>query len=55
MRKVHGERLDMAEMRMVKWTCRVIKLGRKRNERIRGIMGDFQSAVHMLMTRWWYG
>ena len=35
-KKAHEKKLDVAEMRMLRWMSGVIKLDRIRNERIRG-------------------
>ncbi len=34
--KAQENKLDVAEMRMLRWMCGVTKLGKTRNERIRG-------------------
>ena len=56
MKKAQEKKLDVAEMRMLRWMCGVTELDRIRNERIRGTteVGEvFQKEQERRMK--WYG
>lgn len=54
-KKVQEERLDVAEMRMLRWMCGVTKLDRIRNERIRGTVkvGEVSKKVQEKRLQWY--
>ena len=54
-KKVQENKLDMAEMRMLRWMCGVTKLDRNRNERIRGTtkVGEISKKVHESRLKWY--
>ena len=54
-KKAQGEKLDVAEMRMLRWMSGVTKLDRIRNERIRGTtkVGEISQTVQESRLRWY--
>ena len=50
------KKLDVAEMRMLRWICGVTKLDRKKNERIKGTMKVVEiSKKEQERSLKWYG
>ena len=55
-KKAHEKKLDVAEMRMLRWTSGVTKLDRIRNERIRGTTKLVEIPKKVQESRLkWYG
>ena len=54
-KKAHEKKLDVAEMRMLRWMSRVTKMGRIRNERIRGTtkVGEISKKVQESRLKWY--
>ena len=54
-KKVHEKKLDVAEMRMLRWMSGVTKLDRLRNERIRGTakVGKISKKVQESRLKWY--
>ena len=54
-KKAQGKKLDVAEMRMLRWMSGVTKLDRIRNERIRGTpkVGELSQTVPESRLRWY--
>ena len=50
-KKAQEKKLDVAEMRMLRWTTGVTKLDRIRNERIRGTTKVGEISTKVLETR----
>ena len=55
MKKAQEKKLDVAEMRMLRWMSGVTKLDRIRNERIRGTtkVGEISKKVQESCLRWY--
>ena len=55
MKKAHEKKLDVAEMRMLRWMSGVTKLDRIRNERIRGTtkVGEISKKVQESRLKWY--
>ena len=55
MQKAEENKLDMAEMRMLRWMSGVTKLDRIRNERIRGTtkVGGISKKVQECRMKWY--
>ena len=55
MKKAQEKKLDVAEMRMLRWMCGVTKLNRIRNERIRGTtkVGEISKKVQESRLTWY--
>ena len=55
MKKAQQKKLDVAEMRMLRWMSGVTKLDRIRNERIRGTtkVGEISKKVQESRLRWY--
>ena len=53
-KKAQEKKLDVAEMRMLRWMCGVTKLDRIRNERIRGAtkVGETSKKVQESRLKW---
>ena len=56
-KKVQENKLEVAEMRMLRWMCRVTKLDKIRNERIRGTtkVGEITKNVQEMRSKWHMG
>ena len=54
-KKAHEKRLDVAEMRMLRWMSGVTKMDRIRNERIRGTtkVGEISRKVQESRLKWY--
>ena len=54
-KKAQENKLDVAEMRMLRWMCGVTKLDKIRNERIRGTtkMGEITKKVQERTLKWY--
>ena len=54
-KKAQENKLEVAEMRMLRWMCRVTKLDKIRNERIRGTtkVGKTTKKVHERRLKWY--
>ena len=54
-KKAQENKLDVAEMRMLRWMSRVAKLDRIRNDRIRGTtkVGDISKKVKGDRLKWY--
>ena len=54
-KKAQEKKLDVAEMRMLRWMCGVTKLDRIRNERIRGTtkVGEISKKVQESRLKWY--
>ena len=54
-KKAQEKKLDVAEMRMLRWMGGVTKLDRTRNERIRGTtkVGEISKKVQESMWKWY--
>ena len=54
-KKAQEKKLDVAEMRMLRWMSGVTKLGRIRNERIRGTttVGEISKKVQQSRLKWY--
>ena len=54
-KKAHEKKLDVAEMRMLRWMSGVTKMDRIRNERIRGTtkVGDISKKVQESRLKWY--
>ena len=55
MKKAHEKKLDVAEMRMLRWMSGVTKMDRIRNERIRGTtkVGEISKKVQESRLKWY--
>ena len=55
LKKAHENKLDVAEMRMLRWMCGVTKLDKIRNERIRGTtkVGEITKKVQERRLKWY--
>ena len=53
--KAHEKKLEVAEMRMLRWMCGVTKLDKIRNERIRGTtkVGEITKKVQERRLKWY--
>ena len=53
-KKAQEKKLDVAEIRMLRWMCGVTKLDRIRNERIRGAtkVGETSKKVQESRLKW---
>ena len=54
-KKAHEKKLDVAEMRMLRWMSGVTKMDRIRNERIRGTtkVGEISKEVQESRLKWY--
>ena len=54
-KKAQEKKLEVAEMRMLRWMCEVRKLDKIRNERIRGTtkVGEITKKVQERMLKWY--
>ena len=54
-KKAHEKKLEVAEIRMLRWMSGVTKLGRIRNERIRGTtkVGEISKKVQESRLKWY--
>ena len=54
-KKAQGKKLDVAEMRMLRWMSGVTKMDRIRNERNRGTtkVGEISKKVHESRLKWY--
>ena len=54
-KKAHEKKLDVAEMRMLRWMSGVTKMDRIRNERIRGTtkVGEISKKVQESRLKWY--
>ena len=54
-KKAHEKKLDVAEMRMLRWMSGVTKMDRIRNERIRGTtkVGEIAKKVQESRLKWY--
>ena len=54
-KKAHEKKLDVAEMRMLRWMNGVTKMDRIRNERIRGTtkVGEISKKVQESRLKWY--
>ena len=56
LKKAHEKKLEVAEMRMLRWMCGVTKLDKIRNERIRGTTKVWEITKKVQERRLeWYG
>ena len=55
LKKAQEKKLEVAEMRMLRWMCGVTKLGKIRNERIRGTtkVGEITKKVQEIRLKWY--
>ena len=55
LKKAQENKLEVAEMRMLRWMCGVTKLDKIRNERIRGTtkVGEITKKVQERMLKWY--
>ena len=55
LKKAQEKKLEVAEMRMLRWMCGVTRLDKIRNERIRGIMkvGEITKKVQERKLKWY--
>ena len=55
LKKAHEKKLEVAEMRMLRWMCGVTKLDKIRNERIRGTtkVGEITKQVQERKLKWY--
>ena len=55
LKKAHQNKLEVAEMRMLRWTCGVTKLAKIRNERIRGTtkLEEITKKVQERRLKWY--
>ena len=55
LKKAQEKKLDVAEMRMLRWMCGVTKLDKIRNERIRGTtkVGEITKKVQERRLKWY--
>ncbi len=55
LKKAQEKKLEVAEMRMLRWMCGVTKLDEIRNERIRGTrkVGEITKKVQERMLKWY--
>ena len=55
LKKAQEKKLEVAEMRMLRWMCGVTKLDKIRNERIRGTtkVGEITKKVHERRLKWY--
>ena len=55
LKKAHEKKLEVAEMRMLRWMCGVTKLDKIRNERIRGTtkVGEITKKVQERRLKWY--
>ena len=54
-KKVHEKKLDVAEMRMLRWMWEVTKLDEMRNERIRGMTKVGEMSMQVKKRLRWFG
>ena len=56
-KKAHEKKLEVAEMRMLRWMSGVTKMDRIRNERIRGMtkVGEISKKVQESRLKWYGG
>ena len=54
LKKAQEKKLEVAEMRMLRWMCGVMKLNKIRNERIRGTtkVGEITKKLHERRLMW---
>ena len=57
LKNAHGKKVEVAEMRMLRWMCGVTKLDKIRNERIKGTtkVGEITTKKVQETTLKWYG
>ena len=55
LKKAQEKKLEVAEMRMLRWMCRVTKQDNIRNERIRGTtkVGEITKKVQERRSKWY--
>ena len=55
MKKAHEKKMEVAEMKMLRWTCGVTRLDKIRNEKIRGTtkVGEISKKVQERRLRWY--
>ena len=55
LKKAHEKKLEVAEMRILRWMCRVTRLGKIRNERIRRTtkVGEITKKVQERRLKWY--
>ena len=56
LKKAHENKLEVEEMRMLRWMCGVTKLDKIRNERIRGTtkVGEITNKVQERRLKWYW-
>ena len=54
-KKAHEKKMEVAEMKMLRWTCGVTRLDKIRNEKIRGStkVGEISKKVQECRMRWY--
>ena len=54
-KKAHDKKLDVTEMRLLRWMCGVTKMEKIRNETITRTtkVGDLSKNVHEIRLRWY--
>ena len=56
LKKTEGRKLDMAEMKMLRWMCGVIRMDRVKNEQVRGSVKVSEASLRVQEARLrWYG
>ena len=55
MKKAHEKKMEVAEMKMLRWMCGVTRLDKIRNEKIRGTtkVGEISKKVQERRMRWY--
>ncbi len=55
LKKAHERKFEVAEMRMLRWMCRITKLGKRRNERTSGTtkVGEITKKVKESRSKWY--
>ena len=55
MKKAHEKKMEVAEMKMLRWMCGVTRLDKIRNEKIRGStkVGEISRKVQERRMRWY--
>ena len=55
LKKAQGKKVEVAELRMLRWMCGVTKLDKIRNERIRGTtkVGEITKKVQETTLKWY--
>ena len=55
LKKAQEKKLEVAEMRMLRWMCGVTRLGKIRNERIRGTtkVGEITKKIQERRLKWY--